>query len=135
MSSWCSPCCLVRAVFCELSSCGVSKRIVIIHADEKNIVRILHGTCEALGGRKRTPWLFASFRDLGPPDHVPRTSARAHTCTTVFTRASCVPRNREHEKRPAGGRAKVPMCKKTSFVKGTSFHLLIVIQGGFAAAG
>ena len=41
----------------------------------------MHGTCEALRGRKRTPWLFASFRDFEPPEHVPRTSARPHTCT------------------------------------------------------
>ena len=66
----------------------------------------MHGTRKALGGRKRIPWLFASLRHFEPPEHVPRTSARAHTCTAVFTRASCVARNREHENRPAGGRAK-----------------------------
>ena len=60
----------------------------------------------ALCARNAPPWLLASFRDFGPPEHLPRTSARAHTCTAVFTRASCVPRNREHEKRSAGGRAK-----------------------------
>ena len=66
----------------------------------------LHGACEALGGPNWIPWLFASSHDFEPPEHVPRTSARAHTCTAVFTRACCVPRNRDYEKRPAGGRAK-----------------------------
>ena len=60
----------------------------------------------ALSTRNASPWLLASFRDFEPAEHVPRTSARAHTCTAVSARASCVPRNREHDKRPAGGRAK-----------------------------
>ena len=68
----------------------------------------------ALSGRKRIPWLLATFRDFDPPAHVPRTLARAHTCTAVFMRASCVPRNREHEKRPAGGRAKNADVQKKS---------------------
>ena len=44
--------------------------------------------------------------DFEPPEHVPRTSARAHTCAVVFRRAPRVPRSREHEKRPAAGREK-----------------------------
>ena len=76
----------------------------------------------ALGGRKRIQWILATFRDFEPQEHVPRTSARAHTCTAVFTRAPCVPRNREHEKRPGGGRAKnVDVQKKSIWY--------IVIQG------
>ena len=59
----------------------------------------------ALAGRTAIPWLFTSFRYFEPPEHMPRTSTRAYTCTAVFTRASCVPRNREQERRPAGGRA------------------------------
>ena len=51
--------------------------------------------------------------DFEPPEHVPRTSVRAHTCAVVFGRAPCVPRIREHVKRPAAGREKMPMCKKT----------------------
>ena len=55
-----------------------------------------------------------------PPEHVPRTSARAQNLRAEFGRALCVPRSRVHEKRPAAGReiiAEVP--KKT--------HLYIVI--------
>ena len=44
--------------------------------------------------------------DFEPPEHVPRTSARAHTCAVVFARAPCMPRSRENEKRPAAGREK-----------------------------
>ena len=58
------------------------------------------------GGRQRIPWLLASFLNFEPAEHVPRTSARAHTCTAVFMRAPYVRRNREHDERPAGGRAK-----------------------------
>ena len=50
-------------------------------------------------------------RDFESLEHVPRTSARVHTCAVVFGRAPCVPLSREHEKRPAAGReknAKVP---------------------------
>ena len=68
----------------------------------------------ALRGWKRIPWLLASFRDFEPPEHMPRTSARAHTCTALFTRAPCVTRNREHEKRPAGGRARNAYVQETS---------------------
>ena len=70
----------------------------------------------ALSARNASPWLLASYRDFEPPEHGPLTSARAHTCTAVFTRASCVQcnRSREHEKRIAGGRAKMSMCKKKS---------------------
>ena len=57
------------AVCCVLSSCGVGKTLIIIHSDEKTVVRVLHGTFEALGGRKRMPSLFASFRDFEPPEH------------------------------------------------------------------
>ena len=46
--------------------------------------------------------IFATLK----PEHVPRTSARAHTCAVVFGRALCVLRSREHEKRPATGREK-----------------------------
>ena len=68
----------------------------------------------ALAGRKRIPWLFSTFRDFEPPEHVPRTSGRAHTWTGALTRASFVPRIREHEIRPAGGRAKDADVQDTS---------------------
>ena len=43
MSSRCSPCCLVRAVCCVLSSCGGAKTKIICHADEK----VSYGFCMA----------------------------------------------------------------------------------------
>ena len=78
----------------------------------------------ALGGRKRIPWLLATFREIETPEHVPRTSARAHTCTAVFTRASCMPRNREHEKRSAGERA------KNAYVQKKSIWYIVICQKG-----
>ena len=110
-SAYCSPCCLVRAVCCVLSWCGDKN----IHAHEKTGVPVLHGTCKALGERKRVPWLLASFRHFEPSEHVLRTSARAHTFTAVFTRASCIPRNRKHEKNPRAEEQKMSTCKKTAF--------------------
>ena len=60
--------------------------------------------------------------EFEPPDHVPRTSARAHTCAVVFRRAPCVPRSREHDERPAAGRGKnADVPKKT--------HFYVVIEG------
>ena len=95
--------CLLCAV-CSLHAAS-QKPIITIHADEKTVTGVLHGTCEALGGRKRISWLFASFRDFDLPEHVPRTSARAHTDT------------QEHEKRPAGIRAINADVKKSQFGK------------------
>ena len=63
-------------------------------------------TWMALRARNASPWLLANFRDFEPPEHVPRTSARAYTCVLVFGRTRCVPRRREHEKRSAAGREK-----------------------------
>ena len=60
----------------------------------------------ALRARNASPRLVAIFRDFESPEHVPRTSARAHTCAVVYGRAFCLPRNRKHEKRPAAGRGK-----------------------------
>ena len=59
-----------------------------------------------LGGSTCSERLPVVTGDVEPPEHVPRTSARAHTCTVVFGRAPCVPPSREHEKRPAVGREK-----------------------------
>ena len=57
--------------------------------------------------------------DFEPPEHMPRTSARARTRAVVFGRAPCVPRSREHEKRPAAGRTKqnADVQKKTLYKK------------------
>ena len=63
--------CLLCAV-CSLHA-ATQKPIITIHADEKTVTGVLHGTCEALGGRKRIPWLFADFRDFRPPEHARRT--------------------------------------------------------------
>ena len=51
-----------------------------------------------------------------PPEHVPRTLARAQTCAVVSGRAPYVPRSREHEKRPAAGREKKCRCAKKTHV-------------------
>ena len=62
-------------------------------------------------------WLLANFRDFEPRERVPRTSARAQTRAVVFGRTPCVPRSREHEKRPAAGREKnADVQKKNTFI-------------------
>ena len=53
--------------------------------------------------------------DFEPPEHVPRTSARAHTCAVVFGRPPCVPRSREHEQIALPEEKKVLMCKKNVY--------------------
>ena len=53
--------------------------------------------------------------DFEPPAHVPRTSARAHTCAVVFGRALYGPRSREHEKRATAAREKKPSCQENTF--------------------
>ena len=75
-----------------------------------NHVRLRAPGC--LRARNASPWLHASFLDFEPPEHVSRTSVRPHTCSAVYTRASCVLRNREHEERPAGGRVKTVYLHK-----------------------
>ena len=60
----------------------------------------------ALPWRKAIPWLLARFCDVERPEHSPRSPAGTYTCIVVYRRASRVPRSREHEKRPAGGREK-----------------------------
>ena len=59
--------------------------------------------------------------DFEPPEHVPRISARAHICAVVLGRAPCVLWSREHQKRPAAGREKMPMCKNTFIHSNTRF--------------
>ena len=59
-----------------------------------------------LDGSTCSEYLSAVTCDFDPPEHVPRTLARAHACAVVFGRAPCVPQSREHEKRPAAGREK-----------------------------
>ena len=85
--------------------------------------------------------------DFNPPEHVPRTSTRAYTCAVVFGRAPCVPRSREHEKRPGAGREKRPYKKNTfihsniqrkynkipgTYMRGTYTHFIHVASGLFS---
>ena len=62
-----------------------------------------------------SPWLLASFCDFEPPEHVPRTAVRAHTCTAVFTRGSCVPATESTRNDPRAEEQKMPMCNQTPF--------------------
>ena len=74
----------------------------------------------ALRARMASPSLLANFRDCEPSEHMPRTSARAHTCAVVIGRASCVPRSREHQKRPAAGRQKKSHVQKEHILQRSS---------------
>ena len=67
--------------------------------------------------------------DLKPPEHVPRTSARAHTCAVVFgwAPAPCVPWSREHEKRPAGREAKKTHVYTVIYVVVVLIFLVVVL--------
>ena len=53
--------------------------------------------CMGLGSSTCSECLPVITCDFEPPEHVPRTSAKAHTCAAVFGRAPCVPRSREHK--------------------------------------
>ena len=55
--------------------------------------------------------------DFEPPEHLPRTSARAHTCAVVFGQAPSVPRSREREKGPAAGREKNADAQKNTIIR------------------
>ena len=67
----------------------------------------------ALHAQNASPWLFANFRDLKRPQHVPRASARAHTWAMVFGWAPGVPRSTEHDKRPRPEEEKIRWAKET----------------------
>ena len=62
--------------------------------------------CRGLDGPTCSECLPVGTCDFEPPEHVPRMSARAHTCALVFRRAPFVPRSPEHEKRPAAAKEK-----------------------------
>ena len=66
--------------------------------------------------------------DFESPEHMPRTLARAHTCASLFRRAPCVPRSREHEKRPAAGRERNADVQKNTFIHSN-------IGGGYVMGG
>ena len=95
-------------------------------------VRGFAWACMAQRARNTSPWLLANFRDFETPDHVPRISARAPTCAVVFRRAPCVPRSREHEERPAAGRAKNADAKKNTLTHGNTRGLR---RGGLTTGG
>ena len=63
--------------------------------------------------------------DFEPPDHVPRTSARAHTCNVVTLVPWCsggLPaclRAESTRKDPRPEEKKMPMCKKNTFIDST----------------
>ena len=54
--------------------------------------------------------------DFEPPEHMPRTSARAPFFAALFRRAPCVPRSREHEKIPGAGRGRNADVQKNTFI-------------------
>ena len=72
--------------------------------------------CMGLDGSTCSECLTVVTYDFEPPEHVPRTSARAHACAVVFGRAPCVPRSREHEKRPTAGREKNADVQKNTCI-------------------
>ena len=59
-----------------------------------------------LDGSRCSECLPAVTFDFEPSEHVPQTSARAHTCAVVIMREPCVFLSREHEKRSVVGREK-----------------------------
>ena len=66
----------------------------------------------ALVGRKAIPWLFTSFRHFEPPEHVPRTSARAHTCTQCSRGPPACPAPDSKRKDRRAEEQKMPMSGK-----------------------
>ena len=102
------PCCVLCALFMR----RLRNQLIIFHADEKPVVRVLHDTCEALGGRKRIPWLSASFSDFkpqrtchGPPVLAPQCSRGPPAC----------PATESTRKDPRAEEQKMPMCKIRQF--------------------
>ena len=127
MNAWCyvkseyfSPCCLVRVVCCELSSCGVAKTI-IIHVDETTVARVRHGTCDARGSWKRIPWSFASLGGLNPQStwHRPRPGPKL--APSVHTGRACTATD-SARKDPRSEEQEMPMCEKSQF---RTWHMLV----------
>ena len=57
--------------------------------------------------------------DFEPPEHVPRTSVRAHTYLRRGVRADSLraPESKAREKTGGGKRKKMPMCKKNILIQ------------------
>ena len=70
----------------------------------------------ALAGRKEIPWLFYSCRDVGPPEYVPRSSARAHTCTQSLRGPPGSPSTESKRNDPRAEEQRRPMSKKADFI-------------------
>ena len=79
----------------------------------------------ALAGRKAIPWLFTSFRDFEPPEHVPRTLARAHICSQCSRGPPACPVIDSKRKNPRAEEQKMPMSKKSSYY--TSQYALVFL--------
>ena len=84
----------------------------------------LYVGCMGLDGSTCSECLPVDTCDFEPPEHLPRTSVRAHTCAVVFGRAPHLPRSREHEKRPAAGREKNVGVQKNTFIHAVVIYLL-----------
>ena len=95
-------------------------KILEYHMSRRTFFSTCTWVCVGLDGSTCSECLPVVPCDFELPGHVPRNSARAHTCAVAFGRAPCMPWSREHESRPAVRREKMPMCKKT--------HLYIVIS-------
>ena len=65
-----------------------------------------------------------------PPEHVPRTSARAHTFALVSGQAPCVPRSREHEENPRPDEKQMPKCQNNTSIQ--SKYLVCTIRARYA---
>ena len=68
-----------------------------------------------LPDRKAISWLFTSFRDFEPPEHVPRTLARAHTRTQCSPGPPHCPATASKRNDPRAEEQIMPMSKKSSY--------------------
>ena len=78
----------------------------------------------ALAGRKAIPWLVTSFRDFEPPEYVPRTLARARTCTQCSHGPPVCPVTKSKSKDPRSEEQKIPMSEK-KFILYTAINIYI----------
>ena len=70
----------------------------------------------ALAGRNAIPWLFTTFRDFEPSEHVPRTLARAHTYTQCSPGPPACPVTERKRKDPRAQEQRMPISKKSSII-------------------
>lgn len=94
--------CVVRAM-CSHYAAGKKLIITILRMKKESYDRFCTASarrCQVVFSPNVSPWLFATIRGLQGPEHARRTSTGARTCAVMYARVSCVPRGREHEKRP-----------------------------------